>query len=214
MAKLFPLDSLKRNQKQHWDSIYKKNKPDELSWYQDYPQLSLKLIGKTGVGLDAEIIDIGGGTSKLIGILVDQGFRKLTVLDISSESIEKAKSQFGDKSKQITWIEEDITSFNPPHSFDIWHDRAVFHFLTNINDRKKYIESVIRAVNSGGHMIISTFGLEGPPKCSGIKVVRYSAESLSEEFGNNFRLVESFSEVHDTPSKVQQNFIYCRFKKI
>ncbi|MBW2198498.1 MAG: class I SAM-dependent methyltransferase [Deltaproteobacteria bacterium] len=203
----------KRDRKKHWERVYKKNKPGELGWYQDCPEMSLKFITATGVGVNGNIIDVGGGTSKLAGILLDQGYMKLTVLDISGSSIEKAKLQHGEKSKQITWIEADVTKFNFIESFDIWHDRAVFHFLTDAIDRRRYVDSLNQALKPGGHLIISTFGLKAPPKCSGLKVVRYSAATLHNEFGDNFLMAETFDEVHDTPSKVQQNFIYCRFTK-
>ncbi len=211
--KLSRLMPFRRNRKQHWERVYKKNKPDELGWYQDYPEMSLKLITATGVGVDGNIIDVGGGTSKLAGILLDQGYMRLTVLDISGSSIERAKLQHGEKSKQIEWIEADITKFNFSESFDIWHDRAVFHFLTDPIGRREYVDSLNQALKPGGHLIISTFGLKGPPKCSGLNVVRYSAETLHREFGNNFVMIETFDEVHDTPSKVQQHFIYCHLTK-
>jgi SAM-dependent methyltransferase len=211
--KLFQFIPFKHNRKQHWERIYKKNKPDELSWYQNYPDVSLKLINATGIGTVGNIIDVGGGTSKLAGKLLDQGYTSLTVLDISGSSIEKAKLQYGEKSKHITWIEADVTKFNFPEIFDIWHDRAVFHFLTDPMDRRRYVASLHHALKPGGHLIISTFGLKGPPKCSGLNVVRYGAETLHKEFGDNFELIENFDEVHDTPSGVQQNFIYCRFTK-
>jgi len=203
----------KRDRKKHWERVYKKNKPGELGWYQDCPEMSLRLITATGVGVNGNIIDVGGGTSKLAGILLNQGYMKLTILDISGSSIEKAKLQHGEKSKQITWIEADVTKFNFIESFDIWHDRAVFHFLTDAIDRRRYVDSLNQALKPGGHLIISTFGLKSPPQCSGLKVVRYSAVTLHNEFGDNFLMAETFDEVHDTPSKVQQNFIYCRFTK-
>ena len=203
----------KRNRKQHWERVYNKNETEELGWYQNYPEMSLKLIAATGVGVHGNIIDVGGGTSKLAGISLDQGYRRLTVLDISGSSIEKAKLQLGEKSKQIRWIEADVTQFDFTERFDIWHDRAVFHFLTEPVDRRKYVDSLNQALKPGGHLIISTFRLKGPTKCSRLNVVRYSAEALHNEFGDNFVMIETFDEVHNTPSKVQQNFIYCRFIK-
>ena len=210
----FNFINFKHSRKEHWERVYNKNKTDELGWYQDYPEMSLKLIADTGVGVDGNIIDIGGGTSRLAGILLDQGYRKLTVLDISGSSIEKAILQLGEKSNQITWIEADVTKFDFSESFDVWHDRAVFHFLTDSVDRRRYVDALYQALKPGGHLIISTFCLEGPPKCCRLNVVRYSAETLQKEFGDNFEMIETFNEVHDTPSKVQQNFIYCRFMKI
>lgn len=153
MIKLFRSIPFIRNRKKHWEKVYKRNAPDELGWYQDHPEISLKLISATGVGIDADIIDIGGGTSKLAGILLDRGYMRLTVLDISGSSIERAKSQHGEKSRQITWIEEDVTKYNFTESFDIWHDRAVFHFLTDANDRQRYMGSLNQALKPGGHLI-------------------------------------------------------------
>lgn len=211
--KLSDLLSFKRDRKAHWERVYKKNLPTEVGWYQEHPEMSLKLISATGVGVDSSIIDVGGGTSMLPGLLVDQGYRKLTVLDISANAIAKAKRQLGEKSKRIVWVEADVTNFSFTEKFDIWHDRAVFHFLTEALDRKRYVDSVNQALKSSGHLIISTFGLEGPPKCSGLNVTRYSPETLHNEFGDNFNLIEVSEEVHPTPSRVQQTFIYCRFSK-
>ena len=142
-----------------------------------------------------------------------KGTQKLTVLDISGNSIEKAKSQLGEKSSRITWIEADVTKYSFMEQYDVWHDRAVFHFLTKAEDRKGYINSLNQALKLNGHLIMATFSLDAPPKCSGLSVVRYSPETLQNELGDNFNLVESFVEHHMTPSGVKQNFIYCRFIK-
>jgi SAM-dependent methyltransferase len=203
----------KRGRKTHWNRIYEKNSPQEVGWYQEHPEMSLKLIAATGVVVDGSIIDVGGGTSKLSGILLDRGYKDLTVLDISRSSIERAKVQFGPKNMHITWIEADVTTFNFTKKFDIWHDRAVFHFLTEPLDRERYVSSVSNALKPGGYLIISSFGLEGPRKCSGLKIVRYSPETLSNEFGDGFELLETMDEIHTTPYQIQQQFIYCRFKK-
>jgi ubiquinone/menaquinone biosynthesis C-methylase UbiE len=201
----------KRDRKKHWDSVYKKNSPSEVGWYQEHPEMSLKLIATTGVGADGSIIDVGGGTSKLPGILLDQGYKRLTVLDISGKSIEKAKIQLAEKSTRITWIEADVTKYSFKEKYDIWHDRAVFHFLKEAEDRKGYINSLNRALMLNGHLIIATFGLDAPPKCSGLPVVRYEPETLHNELGDNFNLAETFFEDHVTPSGVKQKFIFCRF---
>jgi SAM-dependent methyltransferase len=213
MMKLFELLRSKRDPKEHWENVYQKEAPEELSWYQDKPEMSLKLISATGVGFDGNIIDIGGGTSKLAGLLVVQGHKKVTVLDIASRSIEKARLTLGEQSNKIKWIEADATNYNFAEEYDLWHDRAVFHFLTDSHDRKRYVDAVQQSLKAGGHLIIATFGLKGPRKCSGLHVVRYGPETLHKEFGNNFDLVETFVEVHSTPSKVQQEFTYCRFTK-
>jgi ubiquinone/menaquinone biosynthesis C-methylase UbiE len=213
MMKLFELLRPKRVPKEHWQNVYQKETPEELSWYQDKPEMSLKLIAATGVGFDGNIIDIGGGTSKLAGLLVVQGYKEVTVLDIASRSIEIAKLRLGEQADKITWIEADATNYNFREKYDIWHDRAVFHFLTDSHDRKRYVDAVQQSLKAGGHLIIATFGLKGPRKCSGLPVVRYSPETMHKEFGNNFDLVETFVEVHSTPSKFHQEFIYCRFTK-
>jgi SAM-dependent methyltransferase len=203
----------KQNRKKYWNRVYKKNLPSEVGWHQDYPEMSLKLIATTEVGADGSIIDIGGGTSKLPGILLDQGYKKLTVLDISGKSIEKAKIQLAEKSNRISWIEADVTKYDFKEKFDVWHDRAVFHFLTEAGDRKGYIHSLNQALMLNGHLIIATFDLDAPPKCSGLPVVRYEPETLHNELGNNFNLTETFFEDHVTPSGVRQKFIFCRFIK-
>ena len=203
----------KRDRKKHWNRVYEKNLPNEVGWYQDYPIMSLKLIAITEVGADGSIIDIGGGTSKLPGILLDQGYKRLTVLDISGKSIEKAKIQLAENSNRITWIEADVTKFNFKEKFDVWHDRAVFHFLTEVEGRKGYINSLNQALRLNGHLVIGTFGLDAPPKCSGLPVVRYEPKTLHHELGNNFDLAETFFEDHVTPSGVRQKFIFCRFIK-
>lgn len=213
MIKLSKLIPFKQNRKVHWENLYEKQSPAGLGWYQPYPEMSLKLINATGVGVDDNIIDVGGGTSKLTKLLLKEGYKKLTVLDISANSIEKAKIEFGKQYEKITWIEADVANFNSTEKYDIWHDRAVFHFLTDSHDRERYIDSLNKALKVNGYLIIATFGLKGPRKCNGLNVVRYSAQSLHKLFTNNFDIIETFDEVHITPSKIQQKFIYCSFKK-
>jgi len=203
----------KRNRKDHWESIYQKHSPTEVGWYQAYPEKSLKLIHNTGAGTDSSIIDVGGGTSALSKHLLDQGYKKLAVLDISGNSIERTKSQLGEKSSEINWIEADVTKYSFMEQYDIWHDRAVFHFLTKAEDRKGYISSLNQALELNGHLIVATFSLDAPPKCSGLSVVRYSPKTLQSELGDNFILAEALVEDHVTPSGVKQNFIFCRFIK-
>jgi len=149
----------------------------------------------------------------LAGLLVVQGHKKVTVLDIASRSIEEARLTLGEQSNRIKWIVADVTNYNFAEEYDLWHDRAVFHFLTDSHDRKRYVDAVQQSLKVGGHLIIATFGLKGPRKCSGLHVVRYSPETLHKEFGNNFDLVETFVEFHSTPSKVKQEFTYCHFTK-
>ena len=201
----------KRNRKDHWERVWHKHLPTEVGWYQAHPESSLKLINKTCADTHCRIIDVGGGTSLLTKCLLDQGYRKLTVLDISGNSIEKTKSQLNEKSNSVTSIEADITKYIFQEQYDVWHDRAVFHFLTKTEDRKKYINSLNQALKLNSHLIMATFSLDAPPKCSGLSVVRYSPESLQNELGGNFHLAESFKEIHLTPSGLSQSFVYCRF---
>ena len=203
----------KPNQKDHWERVYKKHASTEVGWYQAYPARSLKLISDAGVGMDCRIIDIGGGTSKLAGYLLDLGYKQITVLDLSKNAIEKAKMQLGEKSGRINWIEANVTKYSFTEQYDIWHDRAVFHFLTEAADREGYKDSLNQALKVNGHLIISTFSPDAPPKCSGLPVVRYSAEALKNELGAHFTLIESLYEDHVTPSGIKQNFIFCRFIK-
>jgi 2-polyprenyl-3-methyl-5-hydroxy-6-metoxy-1,4-benzoquinol methylase len=201
------------NIKAHWEKVYKKNAPTEVGWYQAHPSRSLEFILKSGIGKEANIIDVGGGASLLVDNLLKQGFRHITVMDIASGAIQHAKARIGDQAGGVGWLEADVLQFQSHQKFDLWHDRAVFHFLTEPEDRRKYIQVLNDALTLEGNLIISTFSLDGPPKCSGLRVMRYSPESLSEEIGANFRLIESVEEAHVTPSGVEQKFIFCRFRK-
>jgi ubiquinone/menaquinone biosynthesis C-methylase UbiE len=202
-----------KNCKEHWEGVYKTKAPTEVGWYQADPKQSLALIAATGIGQTQKIIDIGGGASLLVDKLLEKGFENVTVLDISPAALSQAKSRLEKHAQKISWIEADITEFEPGQEFDLWHDRAVFHFLTDANDRKKYVKVMSQAVVPGGHLIIATFALDGPLKCSGLEVVRYSPESLVKEIGRNFELKDAVEEAHVTPSGVRQEFIYCRFKR-
>lgn len=201
--------------KKHWDNIYKKKQPDKLSWYEEYPVVSFDMIDATGVGPDAKIIDVGGGTSSLADHLLYNGYQRITVLDISPSAIERAKERLRDKANNVKWIEADITDVRLTEDYDVWHDRAVFHFLTDAQDRKRYINSVKQSLKPGGHLILATFSIEGPLKCSGLEVVRYSPQTLHKEFGSDFfTLIESVGIEHITPANDKQKFVFCRFKKV
>jgi ubiquinone/menaquinone biosynthesis C-methylase UbiE len=202
------------DRKQHWDQIYTTKAADTVSWFQEHAEHSVRLIHSTGLDKNAAIIDVGGGASKLVDSLVAEGYSDLTVLDLSSSALAVAKQRLGNQAKAIHWIEGDITRVELPlHRFDIWHDRAVFHFLTVAIDRQAYVEQVSRAVRPGGHIIIATFGLEGPEKCSGLPVMHYLPETLHAEFGDEFMLVGHEQEVHHTPSGIIQQFVYCYLQK-
>ena len=207
------MDLFRRNRKNHWERVYQKHPPAKLGWYQAYPEMSLKLILNAGIANDSSIIDVGGGTSMLPKHLFDRGYKGVSILDISGSSIEKAKSQLGEQSQDINWIVADVTQHSFAEQYDLWHDRAVFHFLTRARDREGYINSLRQALRPRGHLVLATFGLDAPPKCSGLPVVRYSQETLRREIGDGFQLAEASGEDHITPSGVKQSFIYCRFTK-
>jgi SAM-dependent methyltransferase len=199
--------------KPHWEDVYRITAADELGWYQAHPAMSLNLIESTGMPKTGNLIDVGGGDSTLVDHLLDQGFEHVTVLDISSSALEKAKARLGDRAHLVTWIEGDVTGFRSSQTYDVWHDRAVFHFLTEEEDREQYREAMNRALGAQGQVIIATFAYEAPPTCSGLPVVRYSPQFLGLAIGNDFDLVESFEELHHTPGGNKQPFIYCRFKR-
>ena len=202
------------NRQAHWEGVYSKKKSTEVSWYQQHPERSLELIKATGVDASASIIDIGGGASTLVDFLLDAGYQNLTVLDIAHGAIEQAKSRLGLLADKVEWLEQDITRFVAEESFDVWHDRAVFHFLTDADDRLRYVEAMSNALKPGGHVVVATFDLDGPEKCSGLDVVHYSPETLSAIFGEGFQLVETRSEKHETPGGASQSFVYCRFIRV
>ncbi|HNP31495.1 MAG TPA: class I SAM-dependent methyltransferase [Nitrospirales bacterium] len=201
------------DRKSHWEDVYRTTAAEELGWYQAHPTLSLHLIESTGVQKTASLIDVGGGNSTLVDHLLDQGFRHLTVLDISPTALDRAKARLDDRAGLVTWIEGDVTDFRSSRTYDVWHDRAVFHFLTDAEDREKYCETMTRAVSAQGHAIIATFAYEAPPTCSGLPVVRYSPDFLALAIGSTFELVESVEQLHQTPGGKKQPFIYCRFKR-
>ncbi len=202
------------NRKKYWENVYGEKKPVEVSWYQAEPTVSLKIIISTEIDYTAKIIDVGGGASVLVDKLLDQGFQNLTVLDISSKAIHYAQEKLGRRAENVSWIEADVTEFKSSVQYDVWYDRAVFHFLTDSEDRTKYIRRLEEAVKPGGHVIIAAFAIDGPPKCSGLDIERYSPEKMKNEFDDSFEFVNSVSEVHITPWNKEQKFIYCYFKKI
>jgi ubiquinone/menaquinone biosynthesis C-methylase UbiE len=198
------------NRKTHWENIYQTKEVNEVSWYREHLENSLRLIMQTGIGRNAAVIDIGGGSSTLVDDLLSRGFTNVSVLDISGQALETSRKRLGAKAQLIEWIEADITQVSlPENHYDVWHDRAVFHFLTDENDRREYIKAVKRSLKTGGHVIVASFGLNGPKKCSGLDVVQYSTDSMHAEFGKSFELVESLSETHQTPFGTTQEFIYC-----
>ena len=202
------------NTKSHWENIYATKAADQVSWYSEHLDNSLELILQTGVQKNAAVIDVGGGSSMLVDDLLDNGFVDLSVLDISGTAIAKSKQRLAVRSERVNWIEADITqAVLPADHYDLWHDRAVFHFLTDLADRRKYVELVMRSLKVGGHIIVASFGPEGPQKCSGLDVVRYSPESMHDEFGSRFELVSHLTESHRTPFGTEQDFVYCYCRK-
>ncbi|MDL1894678.1 class I SAM-dependent methyltransferase [Anaerolineae bacterium CFX7] len=201
--------------KRHWEEIYQTKAPTQVSWYQAHPRLSLDLIRRTGVAHDAPIIDIGGGASTLVDHLLAEGYANLTVLDISHAALERARERLGQHASTVTWLEQDVTRAElPENQYAVWHDRAVFHFLIDALARTRYVQTVRSAVKPGGHVIVATFGLDGPLRCSGLDVVRYSTASLHDEFGEGFQLLESAHETHQTPFGTEQKFMYCYYRKV
>ncbi len=196
--------------KTHWEKVYATKAPESVSWYRAHLETSLALIERAAVARSSSIIDIGGGESTLVDDLLHRGYKNLTVLDVSRTAIEVTKKRLGAASEQVRWLLGDIVEIElEPLGYDLWHDRAVFHFLTTPERRLAYVRQVTRAVRPGGHVIVSTFGPEGPTKCSGLEAIRYDAKSLHGEFGGRFRLVESSKELHQTPLGTAQQFLYC-----
>jgi SAM-dependent methyltransferase len=201
------------DRKEHWEGIYTDKSPAEVSWYELEPTLSLELIEGTGVPKEASIIDVGAGASVLADRLLGAGYTAIAVLDISQKALGRTKERLGKAAEGVEWFVADVTEFVSPHRFDLWHDRAVFHFLTDSNDRRKYIEVLNGTVAPGGHLIIAAFAVGGPKRCSGLDTVQYSAEKLGAELGDGFRLVDEAQELHITPAGAEQKFAYFRFVK-
>lgn len=199
--------------KTHWEKVYAEKTPQEVSWFQTEPTLSLRLIQHCGLNKEEAIIDVGGGASVLVDRLLDEGYRQLAVLDISANSLAIAKERLAARAAQVEWSVEDATRFIPPHSYALWHDRAVFHFLTEAADRKQYVEVLKRSLKSGGFVVLAAFAIGGPVQCSGLDIVQYDADKLRAELGDTFALIEEAKETHFTPTNTEQRFAYFRFQK-
>lgn len=197
--------------KNHWEQVYETKQPNEVSWTQENPKTSLDFIHETHLDKTAKIIDIGGGDSKLVDYLLEEGYENLSVLDISSKALERAKKRLGKNAEKVTWIVSDITEFKPETKYDIWHDRATFHFLTTSEQIKKYAEITQKWIN--GFLIIGTFSENGPKKCSGLDIKQYSELELENQFSENFKIVKCMTEDHITPFETTQNFTFCAFEK-
>lgn len=200
--------------KEHWELVYATRATDSVSWFQKHAECSLQLIEGSGISSGAAIIDVGGGASTLVDDLLGRGYSNLTVLDLSAAALEAARTRLGNRADQVTWLEADITRYPlEKAAFDLWHDRAVFHFLTSATERSAYLENVVRAVKPGGHVIVATFAEDGPTRCSGLPVMRYSVEELHATFGESFTLVRHEKETHRTPFDTLQKFTYCHFRR-
>jgi hypothetical protein len=199
----------------HWESVYETKKPDSVSWYQPSLRISLELARRTGLAKDVALVDVGGGASTLVDDLVALDFSNITVLDISAQALEYSRHRLGSRSKSVKWIVGDITAIDPSQiSCGIWHDRAVFHFLVEERDRRKYCDVLEASLRLGGYVIIATFGPNGPEQCSGLEIVRYDPDSLLQTFGTSFKLIASQVELHRTPSNRTQEFVYCLLQKV
>lgn len=200
--------------KEHWERVYSTKAPDAVSWYQQHAEHSLRLIEATGVTRTASIIDVGGGASTLVDDLLARNYQNVTVLDLSAAALDSARKRLGARSGSVTWLESDITKAELPlHAYDLWHDRAVFHFLTAPESRHAYVQAVLRSVKPGGHVIVATFAEDGPLQCSGLPVMRYNATRLHAEFGEAFTLLSHEKEAHHTPFGTTQQFTYCYCRK-
>ena len=197
----------------HWENVYRTKAETEVSWFQKTPTLSLDFIHSAGVGKDAAIIDIGGGESRLVDALLDEGYTALSVLDISQKAVAETQARLGQRASHVTWIVADVTAWESERTYDLWHDRAAFHFLTEPADQDAYVARLVRALRPGGHLIIGTFALDGPERCSGLPVVRYDARSLSQRLGPLFELVESRNHEHHTPAGRVQRFQFSWFHR-
>lgn len=202
---------MKNTTKAHWETIFSTKQAHEVSWTQETPKTSIDLIHSYQLPKSAKIIDIGGGDSKLVDFLLEEGYENITVLDISANALERAKTRLGQKAKQVSWIVSDVNDFKPKENYDIWHDRAAFHFLTTTHAITQYIETATQSVT--GFMSIGTFSENGPNKCSGLDIKQYSESDLENQLTKGFSKIKCVTENHITPFNTEQNFLFCSFKK-
>ena len=199
--------------KNHWENIYSNKDENEVSWFQTIPKTSHQLIKKLNLESNDNIIDIGSGRSRILKILIDEGFNNISYLDISKEACKKSKIALGEDKSKVNWNVENVLNFKSKMKYKLWHDRAVFHFFTDKKDIEKYKEVAIKYISDGGYLVLGTFSVNGPKKCSGLDVSQYSEQSLNEIFKSDFNLLESFYIDHQTPFDTTQNFLFCIFKK-
>jgi 2-polyprenyl-3-methyl-5-hydroxy-6-metoxy-1,4-benzoquinol methylase len=201
------------NRGTHWENVYRTKGEREVSWFQETPAISLELIRSAGAARHSAVVDVGGGASRLVDALVEQGYEAVTVLDLSESALAAAKARLGQAAAQVTWIVADVVEWKPLRRYELWHDRAAFHFLTEEADRSAYVACLREALAPGGHAIIATFALDGPERCSGLPVVRYDAASVGRVLGNTFKLVESRRHDHQTPMGGTQHFQFSMFRR-
>jgi SAM-dependent methyltransferase len=195
----------------HWQNVYTTKGEKEVSWFQERPEISLEFIAATRAGPNSAIVDIGGGASRLVDALLDEGYRKLTVLDLSEAALTASRERLGPRAKMVTWVAADVTTWRPSERYDVWHDRAAFHFLTDEKDRQAYVSRIEEALRQGGEAIIGTFALNGPQRCSGLPVARYDGRGFATVLGPKFRLLASREDEHRTPWAAPQVFQFSRF---
>ena len=199
--------------REHWEAVYESKAPDQLSWYRPHLELSLQLIDQVGLSKSAQIIDVGGGASTLVDDLLARGFTNVTVLDVSSAALEATRTRLGSNERLVRWVTADVTQASfETGSVDLWHDRAVFHFLRGEDEKRRYVAVMRRAVTPGGYVLMATFGPEGPEHCSGLEVDRYDADTLAAQLGPGFRMIHATTEIHWTPWGIGQQFLYCLFR--
>jgi 2-polyprenyl-3-methyl-5-hydroxy-6-metoxy-1,4-benzoquinol methylase len=198
----------------HWQGVYSSKNETEVSWFEQSPAISLELIHRSGVDTGASIIDIGGGASRLVDALLDDGYRAISILDLSGKALSVARTRLGPRASQVTWIESDVTQWEPEQKYDLWHDRAAFHFLTDPTERRAYVERLTRGTSPGSQVIVGTFALDGPDRCSGLPVARHDANSLKQVLGESFELKETRPFEHRTPGGGIQRFQFSRFRKL
>jgi 2-polyprenyl-3-methyl-5-hydroxy-6-metoxy-1,4-benzoquinol methylase len=204
----------KFDRKKHWENIYLTKSFHDVSWFQPTPETSLDFFKQFNVPTNAKIIDIGGGDSLLVDHLLDLGYQRITVLDISAGAIERAKQRLGEKATRVKWIIADVATFNPTEKYDFWHDRAAFHFLTDEIEISNYLATAAKSINSNGIMVIGTFSEQGPTKCSGIEIKQYSALTMTERLKTFFEKIKCITVDHKTPFETIQNFVFCSFRKL
>jgi 2-polyprenyl-3-methyl-5-hydroxy-6-metoxy-1,4-benzoquinol methylase len=214
LAEADGLDSLLVGRLEHWDAMYRKRSPQDLSWHEPVPAVSLRIVHAAIVDGARSVIDVGGGASRLVDNLVSLGLDRLAVLDLSSAAIDIARERLGTAAEAVEWIDADVTDVADLGQFAVWHDRAVFHFLTEPSERARYVDLCERTVTPGGIAVVATFAPDGPEMCSGLPVRRYDASELASECGPNFRLIDSERYVHRTPRGVHQSFLYTSFRRL